>query len=67
MNGGREKELEYLRQRMAILDRVIAGFEQLANLVPPKLRLYRCDDRGLANGRLRGTRGAASLGKNFGR
>jgi hypothetical protein len=78
MESSGEKKLKYLRQRMAILDRVIAGMEQLAahpdprlnqpypNLAPPHLRLYRCDDRGSSNGRLRSARRATSLGTNRG-
>jgi hypothetical protein len=70
-----QKKLEYLRRRMEVLDRVIDGLETLAaqsesirlNLAPSQQRLYRCDDRGFKDGRLRHTRHSSSLGANFGR
>ncbi len=72
MESNRQNQLKYLRRRMEILDKVIAGLEELAtlspypNLAPPRLRLYKCDDRGSSNGRIRRARRAASLGANLG-
>jgi hypothetical protein len=74
MQSTLSKELKHLRQRLGILDRVIAGLEELApqpgktvpNLRPPHLRLYKCVDGGSSHGSVRGTRRSATLGENFG-
>jgi hypothetical protein len=74
MQSTLSKELKYLRQRLEILDKVIAGLEELApqtaktvpNLRAPHLRLYKCVDGGSTHGSVRGSRRSATLGKNFG-
>jgi hypothetical protein len=72
MDSNQQNEIKHLRQRLEILDKIIAGLEELAahspypNLALPRLRLYKCDDRGSSNGRVRRARRAASLGANLG-
>ena len=73
MESTLRKELKELRRRMKILDRAIAGMEELAaenrqigpNLLPRPVRLYRCVDRSSAHGPIRGASRAATLGENL--
>jgi hypothetical protein len=74
-NCSGQEQLQYLKQRMEILDQAIASLEQLAekagpfslNLAAPEKRLYKCADRGFTNGRVRHARRANAMGTNFGR